>query len=216
MVIPPSINEVFSELKEEVIWAHGRWLIYRQLFLHSDKRIDLLNEVAAAFFYMIQNLLQEEVQITLSKLTDPARSGKNENLSLVQLQERIEEVGNRDLSARLRVLLDRLTAECSSCRAWRNKQLAHLDLKAALKILPDPLPAVTVEQIESALGIVREYLNELEYFYTERQTGYDQFIMHSDGQALIAILKLGLRYDDLRKSGQISWDDSRESPWCEG
>jgi len=213
MSFPSEIEEVFAEIKEEVIWVHGRWIIYRQLFLHSDKRIDLLNDVASAFFYMIQNLLLEEVQITLSKFTDPARSGKNENLSLEQLQERVEEVGNPELSVKLRSVLNQLQDTCRSCRVWRNKQLAHLDLDTSLKLLPDALPAVTIEQIDAALEITREYLNLLERFYTESETGYEHFIMHSDGDALVEMLKLGLRYDELRKLDKFSWDDLRESPW---
>jgi hypothetical protein len=214
MPIPVNIEEVFREIREEVIWIHGRWIIYRQLFLHSDKRIDLLNEVASALFYLLQNLLQDEVQVALSKLTDPARTGKFENLSLEQLQERIEKDGDKKLSVELHEILKKLQVECVACRTWRNKQLAHLDLNTSLQKITDVLPPVTIEQIELALNLAREYLNKIERFYTESETGYDHFIMSSsDGDALVAMLKLGLRYEELRVAEKVPWEDSSHSEW---
>jgi hypothetical protein len=71
--IPTDIYEVYEELKTEVTWIHGRWIVYRQLFAVSEKQIDLLNECASGFFYIIQDVLLGEVQVSLSKLTDPVR-----------------------------------------------------------------------------------------------------------------------------------------------
>jgi hypothetical protein len=42
--IPKDIDEVYEELKTEIMWLHGRWIVYRQLFAESEKRVDLLNE----------------------------------------------------------------------------------------------------------------------------------------------------------------------------
>lgn len=84
--IPIPVAEVYEELKNEVTWLHGRWIIYGQLFGKSERRIEMLNDCASAFFFIVQNVLLGEVQVALSKLTDPATTGKHENLSLEQLQ----------------------------------------------------------------------------------------------------------------------------------
>ena len=88
--MPESMKDLFSELKNEILWLHARWKIYRQLFAHSARRIDLLNQSARVFFIIVHTTLLDEIQISFGKITDPALTGKHENLSLDQLQERVE------------------------------------------------------------------------------------------------------------------------------
>lgn len=211
--IPSDVDEIFKELKTEITWLHGRWIIYRQLFGHSERRIDLLNECAAAFFYVIEDTLLNEVQVTLSKLTDPARSRKFDNLSLEQLQVRVEAQGEPQLVVTLRTLLDDLHKKCQSIRVRRNKSLAHLDLSTAMQSTSNPLPGISRQMVEDALAIVREYMNAIERHYDDSETGYEHFIMSSDGDALVSILKYGLRYEELLKAGQVSWSDWHEGKW---
>jgi hypothetical protein len=37
------------------------WIVYGQLFTESERRIELLNECASAFFYIVQDVLLGEV-----------------------------------------------------------------------------------------------------------------------------------------------------------
>lgn len=212
--IPPNVDEVFQELSTEVTWLHARWIIYRQLFAHSSKRIDLLNECASTFFYTIQDILIGDVQITLSKLTDPPRTMGNENLSLEQLQERVEDQGEIELQNSLRRILDELKQKCQIFRKWRNKLLAHLDLTTAMETTLNPLPGVSHQMIEEALELVRSYLNTIQIHYNKSETGYEHFFMSgTDGEAMISMLKHGLRYDQLINEGKIPLNDWEESDW---
>ncbi len=212
-LIPEEINEVYEELKTEITWLHARWIIYRQLFAESDKRVDLLNECASVFFYIIQDVLLEEVLVSLCKLTDPARSRRFENLSLKQLQSRLGAHGDQKLAARTRSILDELHSKCEPFRVWRNKQLTHLDLTTAMKSSPDPLPGISRQMIEEALGLVRKYMNQIEGHYRNSEIGYEHFIMRSDGEALVAMLRYGLRYEELLKDRTISFDDWHHGEW---
>ena len=212
--IPSDVDEVFHELTTEVTWLHARWIMYRQLFAHSPKRIDLLNECASTFCYTIQDVLIGDVQIALSKLTDPARTRTNENLSLEQLQERVEKQGEPNLQAALRQILDELKQKCVPFRTWRNKRLAHLDLTTAMKSTLNPLLGVSRQMIEDALDLVRKYLNAIQIHYDKSETGYEHFIMTaSDGEALISMLKYGLRYEQLIQEKKIALNDWEESDW---
>lgn len=212
--IPSDIDEIFQELKTEVTWLHARWIMYRQLFAQSPKRIDLLNECASTFFYTIQDVLIGDVQIALSKLTDPPRTGANENLSLEQLQERVEKQGEPNLQASLRQTLDELKQKCTAFRTWRNKRLAHLDLTTAMRSRHNPLPDVSRQMIEDALDLVRKYLNAIQIHYDNSETGYEHFIMPaSDGEALISMLKYGLRYEQLIEERKIALHDWNQSDW---
>lgn len=212
--LPSGSEEVFKELKKEISWLHAKWIIYRQLFAHSERRIELLNECASTCFRIIQDTLIGEVQITLSKLTDPARSGKDENLSLEQLQKLVEAQGGVDLVIKSRSLLDDLQNKCEVIRMRRHKQLAHLDLTTTLQSNVNHLPGISRQMVEEALSVVREYMNTIEGHYLESETGYDHFLMNfSDGEALISMLKYGLRYEELIKDEKMFSDESGKGQW---
>ncbi len=211
--IPKAIDGVYRELQIEITWLHGRWIIYRQLFGKSKKRVDLLNECASAFFYIIQDVLLGEVQVSLSKLTDPATSGKFDNLSLEQLHARLAKYGDQQLTAQARSVLDQIHSKCKPFRAWRNKRLAHLDLTTAMKSKPDPLPGISRQMIEDSLELVRKFMNMIEGHYNDSEVGYQHFIMHSDGEALLAMLQYGLRYEELLKEQKIPYDDWDQGNW---
>lgn len=211
--IPSNINEIYEQLKTEITWLHGRWIIYRQLFGTSEKRIDLLNNCASSFFYILQDVLIGEVQVSLSKLTDRARTGGFENLSLEQLQNRLETDGEATLAQNNREILDELHIQCEPFRTWRNKRLAHLDLSTAMRSSPNPLPGISQEMIENALQLVRTYMNQIEQHYNDSEYGYEHFLMQSDGDALVAMLRYGLRYEELVQDQTISYDDWNKGNW---
>ena len=211
--IPNSVAEVYNELKSEVTWLHGRWICYRQLFAESARRIEMLNECAFAFFYVIQDVLLGEILVCLSKLTDPAMSGKHDNLSLEQLQTRLEIHGDKALALQTRSILDSLHVKYIPFRKWRNKQLAHLDLSTSMKSSANPLPDVSREMIEEALSLLRNFMNKIEMHYCDSEMGYEHFIMSSDGDALLGILRYGLRYEELLKDGVVSYDDWHRGKW---
>ena len=211
--IPSPIAEVYEALKTEVTWLHGRWIVYRQLFAESERRIELLNECASAFFYIVQDVLLGEVQVSLSKLTDPASTGKLDNLSLEQLQKRLESHGDQSVAAQTRLILNGLQVKCQPFRAWRNKQLAHLDLTTSMKSSSSPLPGISRQMIEEALSLVRDFTNKIEAHYNDSEMGYEHFIMSSDGDALLSVLRYGLRYEELLKEGAISHDDWQRGKW---
>lgn len=211
--IPTNVAAVYEALKTEVTWLHGRWICYRQLFGTSEKRIELLNECASTFFYIIQDVLIDEVQVSLSKLTDPAKTGQHDNLSLEQLQSRLEQQGPSALAQANRAVLDILKKKCELSRQWRNKQLAHLDLQISMKASPNPLPGISRQMVEDALVLVRAYLNAVESHYNNSAFGYEHFIMTSDGEALLSVLRAGLRYEELVKEQKIPYDDWRQGKW---
>ncbi len=212
--VPESIGDIFEKLKTEIMWLHARWKLYRQIFAHNEKRIDLLNECAPVFFIVIHGVLVDEVQVTLSKLTDSARTGRYENLSFEQIQKRVEALGNYELSSQLRKILDDLHDKCKVFRHRRNKRLAHFDLNTALELDTEPLPGVSRQMIEDALRLVREYMNTIGIHYAETQTGYEHPSMSgSDGEALISWLKDGLDFSELAKKLRKERPALRSGRW---
>jgi len=198
---------------------HGRWLTYRDIFTDSAKRIELLNEAAGTFFYIIQDVLLNDIQITLSKLTDPAQTGKRHskrhNLSLEQLQSQLNGHGDPDLAAECRATLDELKAQCAVFRMRRHKQLAHFDLSTSLKLSSQPLPGVSRQMVEDALHSVRTYMNAIEGYYNDSGWDYEHFIMRDGADALVATLRAGLRYEELVQGRELPFDDWRKGNWSD-
>jgi hypothetical protein len=53
----PINHEFFKSISSEVSKLHMYWHIYRQLYVHSDQRIALLNETGSLVFYVLQHLV---------------------------------------------------------------------------------------------------------------------------------------------------------------
>lgn len=207
--IPPAIAEVFSELKTVIMETHFRWLTYRELFAASQSRIDLLNECAGPFFAIIHDILVNDVQLDLCKLTERARTPKFENLSLEQLQERVASYGDASLAGRCDELLTQIHSHAALFRDRRNKKLAHIDLATALGTAPAPLRGVTRKSIDDTLEAVRAYMNAIENHYDGAQTSYEYSIIHKGATAIIALLEDSRRYHEHIRTGRLPIDDWR-------
>jgi len=208
--IPTQFIAIYDELRTEITWLHGRWNTYRELFAESPKRIELLNDSAGTFFYIIQEIMFDEVQICLSKLTDPASQGKHDNLSLEQLQRQLHHFGDANLASTCRALLENTQDKCKIFKLRRHKTLAHFDLPTALKQLSSPLPGVSRKMIEDALVSVRDYMNAIETHYNESEWGYEHFLLNGPSASLLTTLRDGLRYEELVQQRTIPLDDWRK------
>ncbi len=173
--VPESTKDILEDIKQEVIWLHADWRIYRQLFGHSPERIKLLNACSRFLFFVFERVLREKVQLSFTKLTDPARSVGHDNLSLWQLQNRIEESSDLEFSTRLKEILEDLNIKCEVFRTRRNKQIAHLDLETAIQKGTN-LSAVSRRHIEETLHLVREYMNTIDKYYYNSTTLYDNLL----------------------------------------
>lgn len=190
--MPPDLKQTFDKLKHEVVRLHARWKIYRQLFGHSQKRVDLLNECASFCFFVMDNVLFADVQLGLSKLTDPAKKGGHETLSLEQLLLGVQKMKDYALASSLRQTLGKPRDTCKDVRRRRNKRLAHLDLDTAPHVAT-PLRGISRQLIEDALALVRQFMNEVEAHYCQAPTSYQHVLATGDREVLIALLKSGAR-----------------------
>jgi hypothetical protein len=190
---PTYILDIWSALKAEVVWLRGRWIIYCQLFGTSSERVDILNRSASTFFNVIQKTMLHDVQLSLSKLGDPAGSGARKNLTLDTLAGQLNRADEAELCAKLKPLIEEFDATCEKLRHRRNKWIPHFDLETMLKAKAKPLEGPSRNEIEASLAVLRELMNLVELHYTDSQTVYEHFIMNHDGDYLISTLKQGLR-----------------------
>jgi hypothetical protein len=196
-IFGPILGPVYHELYNEVVWLHAKWLEYRKLYAKSEKRIALLNETAAFFFFTIEAVLRENVLLHIARLTDPPVQGKFRNLTLRRLPDLVtDKVLADDLQKLVAESLDR----CKFARDLRDKQIAHSDLSFAVDVQATPLPGVSRQIIEDALASFRKIMNRLhEAYFQETEVAFNHFITGSGADALVCHLAEGVRSDKRRR-----------------
>jgi len=214
LAFPPSIEPVFKVLQDELAWLTVRWRTYCDLYTKGEKRIDLLNEVAGPTFYVFQEVLGADIQISLSRLTDGARTGKHENLTIEKLHEVALTIGDPSLHDSLTAILLQLRETCKVIRDHRNKRLAHFDYNVAIASPGSALPDVSREMIETSLELLGQYLNILSIHYKDSEIGFDHTLTGPGGaDQLVEIMKLGMRYQERQEEDDFDWVDPQRSPW---
>ncbi|WP_427313104.1 hypothetical protein [Cupriavidus sp. H39] len=206
---PEPIREIWATISADVVWLHGRWIIYRQLFGTSKDRVDLFNETAGTVASILQDVLLRDVQIAVSKLGDRAASGQNRNLTLRRLQVELRNAGETDVADQMEPLLETFESASKAVRNRRNKWLAHSDLKTLLGAREEPLHGPSRREIETILTALRAVMHCVELKYTGGTTAYEHFVMDHTGDHVINAFARAKRYEELVKAGRIPRDDFR-------
>jgi hypothetical protein len=215
MAMPTTVQPLWDALQQEVIGIHFYWINYRQLFGKSKERIDLLNDCAGEFFFIIQDALLTDVQLSLCKLADPARTSGRANATLDRLLNEIAALNIPQLTGDILKCFQRYRACCQSIQVRRNKELAHADLGALLKRYGSPagsvpIPGPSRQEIEDALASLREFMNAIDVRFTGSAMAYEHFRSLNDGESLVWVLKQGVRYGELSEAGELPFDDLKK------
>jgi len=205
-VLGDKLGAIFYALREEELRLGLKWKQYRCLFAGSQERIELLNEVAGTFFFIIQEVLHDDVLMHIGRLVDPENSGTNkENLSLSQLASTVK-IHAPQISAEIKSLVEQEEDKARFVKVWRHLRLAHTDLKSALDRGATVLPEIDLEQIEEFLRALRAVLSKmLSHFW---QVG-DSFIIYPerDAEDLVGWLKRPVE----KKKGDINGSSTSSS-----
>jgi hypothetical protein len=202
MPIPDQIATTWDFLHREVVWLHGRWMMFEQLYAASEARVDALNRVAPTFFAILQGILVDEVQLTLCRLADPARIGRRENLTLETLTEKIEQMGESSLARDLRQKLEGFRLACDAIVIRRNRRIAHYDFHTH-QPAGEGLAGPSRAEIKAALESLRVYMRAVYQHFANSHMAYEHFAMNDDANSLIRAVAEALRYRELQENGQI-------------
>ena len=96
-------------------------------------------------------------------------------------------------------------------RDWRNRHIAHKDLRLALADGAEPLKAASRTAVKEALGAIADVLNTISGSYLNSTTMFEGLGAQSGAETLLHVLDDGLtadqeRRDRLRK-GEFRPDD---------
>jgi hypothetical protein len=79
------LGEQYSALWQEVAWLNLKWGEYDELFGKKPSRVQLLNNAAPQFFYVVEKVLWEDTLLHIARLTDPPSKGKKSKLTILTL-----------------------------------------------------------------------------------------------------------------------------------
>jgi hypothetical protein len=211
----PTLGPFFHALDNEITWLHAIWQQYRHLYAVPET-VELLNETAAFFFHMNQEMMLRDVILNIARLTDRPESMGKANLTLRRLAATIEEAagprpepGQPDsrnprilaVADRVTVLVDQALERSAFSRDWRNRNLAHKDLALALGKGAAPLDPVSREMIGQALAAMAAVMNEVNaHYWSGLHTMYEAFIAHNDAEALTYHLSEAIELERKRRA----------------
>lgn len=209
MPVPATALPIWTLLYGETVAVHAYWKLFDQLFGGSQDQLDLLNRSAGFCFYVMQDALATDIQLTLSKLSDKAESHGKTNATAEHLLNEIRNLRTPISVDELHRLLQSFIDACQPIRAARNKMIAHLDRATALQTAQvTGVPSTTVAQINEALRALRHFMNAAAEYLGEVPTAYEFFITRGEGgDDLMSLLQMAERYQVLQQEMKIPWDD---------
>jgi len=180
------LGRVFWHLNQRVLELHLVWEQYAQLFGESEETVQLLNQTAGLFFMVVQEGLWDSVLIGVSRLTDPAQTSGNRNLSIRSLPGLI---GDKGLQGRVSDLCENALTKAKLARDHRNKRIAHQDQQYFFDREARPLGGVSRALVNEMLQSITAVMNEINVYYCDTTMFYDSISSGGDAAWLVHKLK---------------------------
>lgn len=170
---------LFECVNNQVIQLSHRWQIHCDLFDSGPENIELLNNSGSIVFEFFQKLIVDDAIMALSRLTDPPSNGTNkDNANIRHLIRCAQHSLAQDKIDQLHTMLKQLDGYMENVRTHRSKALAHADLNHSLG---DPLPGITYDDLERAIGMCQKIMHALGTNLYDCQPNYNVTVPFGSG-----------------------------------
>ena len=207
----PELGPLFHRLSIETTWLNWRWQQYVLLYGGKQGRLDILNQSAPFFFFIIQETLWHDALLGIARLSGPSETGGKRNLAVRRLLPLLDDEALKD---EVTDLIADMDGACAFALELRNRHIAHRDLDLALGHEARPLPLASQEKLEVAIESIVAVLNRVQRHYQDATTAYNFSGQVYDADALLHVLRDGLRREELRRSklengeyDPVDWND---------
>jgi hypothetical protein len=190
-----NLCSLFHGLWGEVAWLYIKWHEYVELFGKTSSRIDLLNNSAPLFFRIVQDSLWEDVLLHIARLTDPPKSAGKDNLTIQRLSGLVNQEMEGIISKQIAEAMD----SADFCRDWRNRHIAHRDLKLAVDEQAEGLKPASRAKVRQALENIAKVLNTISEHYMKSTIGFDLVKEPGGAEALLYVLDDGIKANNERR-----------------
>ena len=159
-VFGQQLGEVCLNLFLDVSRIYEKWTVIKHIYA-STNLLSQLDKDAKQFVWLLLNVFGEDFILHLARLTDESNTGASKNLSLLTIDDLIDD--SKTKSAISPLLKDAKT-KAKKARMWRNKFIAHKDKKVSLEL--DKLPPIDEQYVEEALAAIDEVLIQMFGIYS--------------------------------------------------
>ena len=192
------LGTLYTALWQALAGINIYWSEYKEMFGTKPERIDLLNRAAPAFFRMLQDELWDMALLHIARITDPAQSFGQRDKSNLTVQALPALIADPTLRANVTVLIAEAINQTEFCRDWRNRRIAHRDLKLALDQPTTPLASASRLQVNKALEALGAILNAMAAHYFDSETLFHNGVRIDGAVHLMYLLDDGLRAQEER------------------
>jgi AbiU2 len=121
----------FYRLWNECAWLHLKWSEYVALFGTEKARLELLNKAAPGFTRLLDGVLWDDILLHICRMTDEPTVGRRrrDTLTIRRLPLLVTGTPIEDQIKQLAHVAD---SKARFARDWRNRHIAHRDLRLAL------------------------------------------------------------------------------------
>jgi hypothetical protein len=187
----------YSALWQEVANIHLNWGEFVELYGTKPERLELINRAAGTFFGVAQRSLWEGTLLHLARLTDPSKSPGKDRYNLT-IQNFPELIDDQNTKRQVSELIKGAIEKTEFCRDWRNRHIAHRDLKLALDEPAKPLATADKAKVDAALKSIVDVMNAVDIYCTGSETGYGLWSPHNGAVALLYVIDDGLKAEEQR------------------
>ena len=201
-VFGPELGAKYYVLDSQVTYAHMNWAMISELVKDQERR-SLLQSTGGHFFIETHRVFANDVILRLSRLTDPARQGKQENLSLYAL---LGDISDPTLKSEIKNLIENAKAIIAPLKEHRHKRIAHFDLQVALKDPSFSLQPISNQSVDEALAAVGDVLEQLweGYAGTSTENLWVPVQTIPDIEGLLYYLESGLSQEQARRDEALA------------
>jgi hypothetical protein len=204
----PELGPLYDAMWQQVAWLHTKWTQYVELYGAKESRLTLLNQAAPLFFCVVQDTLWEDVLLHIARLTDRPDTIGHPNLSIRRFPAAIAD-GATKLT--VETPINEALAASEFCRDWRNRHIAHRDLRLALDGAAKPLKDASRAKVKEAIKAIDAVLNAISYHYLDSTTSFGPGGASGSARSLLYVLDDGIKADHARrermKNGTSTPDD---------
>lgn len=153
-----AIDDVVIQLTKDVIWVRSLWEMHEALYCSSEERFHSIQDSIGFISNLTRHSILVEMQLSICRMSDPAKSGKDKNVTLHQLAKIAENENLPDISKKALESAKMLDEAIDNIKVNRNKLLAHSDLKNLKEKKSNSHHNVSLDEIEKCIKIIENCL----------------------------------------------------------
>jgi hypothetical protein len=183
-----------------------------ELFGTGQERVEVLNWSAPYFFELVHDIFFEATLLRICRLTDPAKQGKKDNVSINLLPPIIDQ----KIAGIVKDRIAEIKLESVFARDWRNRHIAHHDFALTFDEAAEPLARVTRKMVDSTIGKLNTLLNVVEEHYTGANIAFEHFIARGQADDLVQVLydifEDDQQFTERSKTNTLTKEDLHRAP----